>query len=183
MSEELLVRFCSPTLAGLKTGSMVTCPFATREELGCELRRLNRAFIPKGLRILPLRYRGGRALLYLYRPEMLRRDLADPAAAQMLACRGYVWRSPARSIAHLIERLRTQDEFPHEVGLFLGYPPVDVRGFIENRAANYKCCGIWKVYGDEQKAKELFAKYKKCTDIYCERYKAGCGIDELAVAV
>ena len=90
MSEELLVRFCSPTLAGLKTGSMVTCPFATREELGCELRRLNRAFVPKGLRILPLRYRSGRALLYLYRPEMLRRDLADPAAAQMLACRGYV---------------------------------------------------------------------------------------------
>ena len=31
--------------------------------------------------------------------------------------------------------------------------------------------------------KELFAKYKKCTDIYCERYEAGCGIAELAVAV
>ena len=65
MSEELLVRFCSPTLAGLKTGSMVTCPFATREELESELRRLNRAFSPKGLRILPLRYRGGRAFISL----------------------------------------------------------------------------------------------------------------------
>ena len=43
--------------------------------------------------------------------------------------------------------------------------------------------GLWKVYGDEKKAKELFAKYKKCTDIYCERYEAGCGIAELAVAV
>ena len=50
-------------------------------------------------------------------------------------------------------------------------------------AANYKLSGLWKVYGDEKKAKELFAKYKKCTDIYCERYEAGCGIAELAVAV
>ena len=61
--------------------------------------------------------------------------------------------------------------------------PEDVKGFIENRAANYKLSGLWKVYGDEKKAKELFAKYKKCTDIYCERYEAGCGIAELAVAV
>ena len=74
-------------------------------------------------------------------------------------------------------------EFPHEIGLFLSYPPEDVKGFIENRAANYKLSGLWKVYGDEKKAKELFAKYKKCTDIYCERYEAGCGIAELAVAV
>ena len=182
MSEELLVRFCSPTLAGLKTGSMVTCPFATREELGCELRRLNRAFIPKGLRILPLRYRGGRALLYLYRPEMLRRDLADPAAAQLLECRGYAWRSPARSIAHLIERLKTQDEFPHEVGLFLGYPPVDVRGFIEHRADCCKCVGTWKVYGDEARCRALFDQYKKCTACLCEHWESGVPVEQLAVA-
>ena len=73
----------------------------------------------------------------------------------------------------------------HEIGLFLSYPPERyVKGFIENRAANYKLSGLWKVYRRrEEKAKELFAKYKKCTDIYCERYEAGCGIAELAVAV
>ena len=33
MSEDLIVQQCSPTLAGLKTGSLFTCPFRTEEEL------------------------------------------------------------------------------------------------------------------------------------------------------
>ena len=91
--------------------------------------------------------------------------------------------SCGKCLAALTRRLRSGEGFPHEIGLFLSYPPEDVKGFIENHAANYKLSGLWKVYGDEKKAKELFAKYKKCTDIYCERYEAGCGIAELAVAV
>ena len=74
-------------------------------------------------------------------------------------------------------------DFPHEVGLFLSYPPQDVRGFIENHAVNYKCAGLWKVYGDEALARRLFDKFRKCTDIYCALWRAGSGIDQLAVAV
>ena len=51
-------------------------------------------------------------------------------------------------------------EFPHEVGLFLSYPPEDVKGFIAHRANDFKCAGLWKVYGNEEKARSLFAKYK-----------------------
>ena len=29
---------------------------------------------------------------------------------------------------------RKIDEFPHDIGLFLGYPPEDVLGFITNKA-------------------------------------------------
>ena len=56
----------------------------------------------------------------------------------------------------LIERLRAYDEFPHEIGLFLSYPPEDVKGFIEHHAADFKYAGLWKVYGDEQRARDLF---------------------------
>lgn len=104
-------------------------------------------------------------------------------AAGLLRREGYPCESCGKCLAVLARKLCSGGDFPHEIGLFLSYPPEDVKGFIENRAANYKCCGMWKVYSDERKAKELFAKYKKCTDIYCERYRAGCRIDELAVAV
>ena len=57
-------------------------------------------------------------------------------------------------------------EFPHEVGLFLSYPPEDVKGF-----------------GDEGKARSLFAKYKKCTEIYCALWQSGSKLEQLAVAV
>ena len=96
---------------------------------------------------------------------------------------GYGDESCERCVARLVCRFREGKEFPHEVGLFLSYPPQDVRGFIENHAVNYKCAGLWKVYGDEALARRLFDKFRKCTDIYCALWRAGSGIDQLAVAV
>ena len=74
-------------------------------------------------------------------------------------------------------------EFPHEVGLFLSYPPEDVKGVIDHRANNFKCTGPWKVYGAEGQARSLFAKYKKCTEIYCALWQSGSKLEQLAVAV
>ena len=56
-------------------------------------------------------------------------------------------------------------------------------GFIDHRANNYKCTGPWKVYGDEGKARSLFAKYKKCTEIYCALWQSGSKLEQFAVAV
>ena len=80
MSEELVVRQCAPTLAGIKTGSLFSCPCDSPEELRQEVRRINRLLAGKGLCLLPLRFDGGRALLYLYRPSRLRQDLEDAEA-------------------------------------------------------------------------------------------------------
>ena len=124
-----------------------------------------------------------RVLLYLYSPSRLKRDLSDERATELLRAAGYSDTGAERSLVRLIGRLRCSEDFPHEIGLFLSYPPEDVKGFIEHKAADFKYSGLWKVYGDEKKAKELFDKYKKCTDIYCRLSEAGFGIEQLAVAV
>lgn len=183
MSEENLVRQCAPTLAGIKTGTIFPVPFESLPELTEEIRALNRLLVPKGLRLLPLRYQGKTALLYLYRPSDLRRDLKDQLAVSLLKDAGYSGKNSEECVVHLAKRFQAGGDFPHEVGLFLSYPPQDVRGFIENHAVNYKCVGLWKVYGDVEQAQTLFAKYRKCTDIYCALWRAGSGIGQLAVAV
>ena len=183
MSEELVVRQCAPTLAGIKTGSLFSCPCDSPEELRQEVRRINRLLAGKGLCLLPLRFDGSRALLYLYRPSRLRQDLEDAEAVRLLEESGYPCHSAGQCVACLIRRLRENDEFPHEIGLFLSYPPEDVKGFIEHHAADFKYAGLWKVYGDEQRARDLFAKYRRCTEIYCERLHAGLSIAQLAVNV
>ena len=183
MSEETIISQCSPTLAGLKTGNMFIYPYSTAEEMRVAVRRWNRAFSEKGLRVLPLKYNGRSALIYLYRPSMLSRDLQNKTAYNILTKCGYGFRSPETCIAQLIKRMADYGEFPHEVGLFISYPPQDVRGFIENHAVNYKCAGLWKVYGDVELAQSLFTKFRKCTDIYCALWRAGSSIDQLAVAV
>ena len=49
MSEEMVVRQCAPTLAGIKTGSLFPCPCTDRDALLDEVRQLNRRLSPKGL--------------------------------------------------------------------------------------------------------------------------------------
>ena len=82
----------------------------------------------------------------------------------------------------LQERFFENECFPHEVGLFLGYPLDDVTGFIEQKGKNYKCCGIWKVYGDEQQTRILFRKLKRCSEIYRRLFADGRSILQLTVA-
>ena len=126
MAEEILIRQGAPTLAGIKTGSLFPCPCEDREALLVDIRKLDRRLSPKGLCLLPIRFLAGQALLYLYRPAGLRRDLRDAQASELL------------------------------------------------RQA---------VYGDEEKARSLFEKYRKCTEIYCTLWQSGLKLEQLAVAV
>lgn len=183
MSEELIVRHCSPTLAGLKTGNMFTCAFKDREDMLISLRRLNRLLGKKGLRVIPLRFKNNKALIYVYRPKLLSRDLQHNIALSLLRQLGYGDETPEKCVSKLRKKLNESEEFPHEIGLFLGYPPEDVCGFIENRATGCKCVGCWKVYGDVAAAEKTFAKYKKCTDVYCNCLKNGGTIERLTIAV
>lgn len=182
MSEELMVKHCSPTLAGMKTGNMFVCGYGDKKEMRDEVCRLNRQLGKKGIRILPLRFRNNRALIYVYRPAKLSQDLQCDTASRLLNERGYCVETPERCILQLSKRICENEEFPHEVGLFLGYPPEDVCGFIENKAEGCKCVGCWKVYGDEETAQKTFAKYKKCTRVYCEQYAKGISVERLTVA-
>ena len=181
MSEEALIKHCSPTLAGLKTGNMFTYPYKNADEMRCAVRHWNKILSRRGLRILPLRYFNNKALIYLYRPSDLSKDLQNAAACNILRKCGYGVCAPNICVAKLAKRMAEYKEFPHEIGLFLGYPPEDVRGFIENKAGHCKYVGYWKVYGDEAAAKKTFAKYRKCTQIYTEQHTEGKNIERLIV--
>lgn len=182
MSEGMLVRHCSPTLAGMKTGSLFSCECPSTEELKADLRRVNLALGHKGIRVIPLCRSHRRALIYVYRPSQLRRDLSDPQVRALLDSMGYAGLSPEQCLIRLIRKLRRQEDFPHEIGLFLGYPPEDVRGFIENKAEGSKCVGCWKVYGDPQVAQAIFAKYRKCAQVYTQQWERGRPLERLTVA-
>ena len=183
MSEYQIIRFCAPTLAGLKTASLFCCDAPDEAELLGQLRHWNTSLAPKGLQMLPLRIWNGRALIYLYRPKALARDLACEDAACLLNGSGYDGTEPSGCLRCLMDRLQCQkDGFPHEIGLFLSYPPEDVLGFICNRACNHKCVGCWKVYGDEQAARNLFEKYEMCSKIYSRQWQQGKSIEQLTVA-
>jgi hypothetical protein len=182
MSEEYLISQAAPTLAGLKTGNLFPCSYSSWSSLLKEIRAVKRLLSSKGLCLIPLRHRNNRALLYLYRPARLAKDLSETEAAALLRREGYSDLRHTRCLAELICRLQRFEEFPHEIGLFLSYPPEDVRGFMEHAGRGCKCVGCWKVYGGEQKARNTFRAYKHCTDCYRARGAMGTPLERLAVA-
>ena len=182
MGVDMLVRNCSPTLAGLKAGNIFSCAYENETAMRESMRLWNTKLVKKGLRVIPLRWQDGRALIYVYRVSRLDCDLRKEDAQCLLRERGYACDSPERCIVKLIERLRESSEFPHEIGLFLGYPPEDVKGFIQNEAGGCKLCGYWKVYGDVEAAAELFRQYRTCTEAYKEQLSKGTNIERLVIA-
>lgn len=182
MLEKYLIDHCSPTLASIKTANLFTYFFQTEKELMENMDYWNRQMQEKGVMLFLLRKRERTALIYVCRPSMLDADMKRQGVAEFLKGCGYESTEMEYVLRRLAVRLRGDRDFPHEIGLFLGYPLGDVVGFIENGGRNYKCAGCWKVYCNECEAVRMFARYKKCRDIYTRLWRQGRSVRLLTVA-
>ena len=180
-----LVEHCAPTLAGLKVASLYRYFPRDRRQFARQFRDLREKMAARGLRLRVLKGCGrtGSLLLYLYRAEDLRRTLeSGPVGAYLAAC-GYDTAAGSEGMLHqMARRVCLRREFPHEIGLFLGYPLEDVEGFIANGGRSCTCCGCWKCYGDPEAARRRFARYRRCTALYRRRFAQGATPSQLTVA-
>ncbi len=179
--EKYLVEHCSPTLASLKTANLFVMMAPDGAELMSQMYYLNCQMKAKGISLVLLRYRNEKALIYVCRRNRLEADLRKPRVAEFLAEYGYTEMTARAAIRHLRDRLADNDDFPHEIGIFLGYPLGDVIGFIENAGRNSKCSGCWKVYCNECEAMRIFAQYKKCRSVYTRLWNQGTPVLQLCV--
>jgi len=181
MLECALIHHGSPTLARLKTGSLFTVNYDSEEAILEDINRINALLHPKGLLLTILRSRPGWALMYLYREQALKVCLAQKDIQTFLHTCGYDTYTPDAALDHLRTRLTDSGDFPHEIGVFLGYPLADVIGFIENAGQNCLCTGCWKAYTNECEAQRTFALYKKCRDVYTRLFDQGYPLSKLTV--
>ena len=128
-------------------------------------------------------------LVYVYRAAKLQTVLADAAVRGFLAREGYRLPEDAADCNALLDQLSLRlccaaeaADFPHEIGVFLGYPLEDVVGFIRHRGKCFTCCGCWKSYGDPAAARQHFDQLAKCTAVYLRLFHSGTPILKLAVA-
>ncbi|MBP5231873.1 MAG: DUF3793 family protein [Planctomycetes bacterium] len=103
-----------------------------------------------------------RALVLFYHPGALTRALAAPACRALLARLGYPAGGGAGELLACLEsRFRDPGRFPHEVGLFLGYPAKDVEGFLTKRQRPRAGKTPWVVYGDAQESYRRIAAFRR----------------------
>lgn len=175
-----IIDHASPTLAGLKLGSLINLEI--NGDFFEEFAGLSAALRAKGVKLTILRLRGGKALVYVYRPGDLERALRGPDVRGFLAECGYARFDAASAVRTLRNRLKDAESFPHEIGVFLGYPLADVVGFIENGGRNCLACGCWKVYSDPCLALKAFQRFEKCRTVYQRLFAEGCPLTRLTVA-
>ena len=99
--------------------------------------------------------------------------LSFPTPHDALESCGYDTKLSVEEKLRILEERISCGSFPHEIGIFLGYPVDDVLGFIENKGANYLFCGFWKVYSNPRKAKRAFDEYVHCRDYLCDNIQRG----------
>lgn len=179
-----MVEHCAPALAGLKLGNLFRYESDRESELYATVAYWDARLSSFGIRLSVLKNcpQHKSFLVYLYREKRLREALCQTEISDFLIARGYMPSSTSTLLDELSQRLCLSESFPHEIGVFLGYPLEDVIGFIENGGRDSACLGFWKVYGDSAKAEKTFESYRKCIKIYKRLHICGRSVMRLAVA-
>lgn len=154
--ETQLALQCAPLIAGLKTSNLLIIP---KENVPKVKRILNRTILSYFI----LYVGEEKTILLVYDASSLGEYLGRKKVKNLLLQWGYEENGMRAWLYLLRERytkyVEERANFPHEMGVFLGYPVEDVVGFIENSGKNSLYSGYWKVYGDVSEKIKLFQKF------------------------
>ena len=126
--ETVMIEQCAPVLAGLKPAGLFRYETRDCADLARRVRSWNEQLAGKGLSVRVLKgcVRTHHFLIYVYREARLRAIFADEAVRAFLAREGYQLPQEQEQtgimLTQLSRRLCCSAEFPHEIGVFLGYP-------------------------------------------------------------
>ena len=161
---------CAPLLTGIKVSNLLQI----RSE---QMEKVFRMFEGTQISCRVLSQKERKTAILLYRRNRLIRYLSQEDVRELMEEFGY----SETVLEQILEKLSVHyqayvdgnADFPHEIGLFLGYPLDDVKGFIENNGRNSKYTGLWKVYGDKAASIRMFEKYRKCFSVYSDLWRSG----------
>ncbi|AEC01690.1 DUF3793 family protein [Parasphaerochaeta coccoides] len=180
--ERTILFHCAPVISGIKPAGLVSCAGMMRKEgFASELSALAADMDGTGLAFRTVCRCLSHELLLVYHERALEAQLSLPAISSYLKSLGYPVDGTLEDLlGNLCSTLGCGTSFPHEVGLFLGYPLHDVLGFIDSKGQKSLLDGYWKVYAHQEKAQEIFSCYDRCRERLCRLYDHGYSFRQLA---
>lgn len=170
---------CAPVILGIKAANSFM-------GLSCEAEEIKRCLAGTGVSVLSFTPHHCKSLFLLYRRRPLLEYLAKPAHRAFLESLDTAYESAKQDelIELLGRRMRAYADgggvFPHELGLFLEYPLIDVQGFMRDGGRNSLYAGYWQVYGNVEEAKERFCRYHQAKAWSLHMTRQGYSLRELA---
>lgn len=117
--------------------------------------------------------------LLFYRPDLLSKRLSGRTMQSFLAGCGYPHPlTLGTALAHLRQRCKDNDS-PDEIGMFLGYPLKDVRGFMTGKSHPWQGRCLWRIYGPPQRSLRLYQRFSEERQALNHFMAAGNGPIEL----
>lgn len=172
-----IILHCAPVIKNVKMSCMFAVPSAYRSMVISVFRHTK-------MKVRCLCQGAGRALMYVYRPEQTQACLSEPDVISFLRTYGYPEGDAEACLDHLSERIaffyNSPQTYPHEMGIFLGYPLEDVRGFILHEGKESSYTGYWKVYSDVEKAKRTFRLFDEAKEQSVLEFMSGKRVAEIA---
>ncbi|KMT22083.1 DUF3793 family protein [Clostridium cylindrosporum] len=177
--EKILALHCSPTLVGIKPSNLISCYKKHYSNIPYLIKTYNTVLNKKNIFLEILCEYKSYYLILVYNKNLLNSILMNPSCQGFLKLNGYPDINILDAINTLKHKVLNINNFPHEIGLFLGYPLDDIIGFIENKGQSYKFYGYWKVYSNEEYAKSLFNQYDKCRESFVSKLLLGNSIMDI----
>lgn len=179
MFDKLLVNHSAPTLAGIKIANIFTYQYDSKKELYERIVFYNKLLGKRGINLSILKDYDSKVIVYVYNKEKLKNYMANGEVSNFLCDFGYYSDNIYKNIRILSERMTNYKNFPHEIGIFLGYPLIDICGFINNYGKNSLYSGYWKVYHNKKDAIKTFDSYNRCRIFYTNTFLEGKNILEI----
>ncbi len=179
MLDLLLANHCAPAFWGIKPSSIATYNKDDCEDVHDEIEKLNSSLNKKDIYIEILCECEKRAVLMVYRKNVLKKHLNERENKAFLNCYGYTDLNEIDEYLSVLKTRLSCNDFPHEIGVFLGYPLNDVYSFINHRDKGCILTGEWKVYHDAESAKKTFHIFKTCKKALSEKIERGKTLEEI----
>lgn len=177
--EKLIAYYCAPCLMGLKPSSLLSCEIET-PLLEQRIHQFHESLSTYPIRIKLLYQPKTRNILFVFNIQLLEKQLSTSKTKEFLKEYDYpVDHNLEDMINYLTYRINKSKEYPHEIGIFLGYPLEDVIGYINNNGKNYSICGYWKVYSNEKSTAQLFQEFTSCRIDLFTKVSQGFTLKEL----
>ncbi len=110
-----------------------------------EISSINNTLNQNGLMVIQIMRCEAYSLLFVYRPLELEMVLLTSSVSEFLESCGYNMSGSLEDILkELFSKLSCNKDFPHEVGVFLGYPLEYILGFVKYQGKNFKMFGYWE---------------------------------------
>ncbi len=101
-----------------------------------------------------------------YDKEVMQGILDQPEVCRFMSKQGYTSGMTIEERLDVLAGRFSDSDFPHEIGVFLGYPLHDVEGFIAKRTDSIPIIrGLWRVFDKPQEALRLMWSYRFAEDI------------------